>query len=617
MPETLPNSAQPDSAYYENYRRSLIQRHIAKNGRFLTTVMLVEEDTSKSPPNAAFHSIRRYSKEKLFDGEADYTYSAYPVVIHDPALVDTQWYPEADYVVGGGDNPLLHGGLAMATFSLEELLDVSEYSFEYASRLLDYFLDSEITTAGGQPSGFPLRRRQWWHTQKEISKDELCGLLLGMHFFLKAAAKRGDSHQLVRATEYLKRMGRYLKARDYGPAGAWIFQFPFTRVFKFGVGTPYLSGTTFPDNWPLFADEIVGFLASIYSLFSLDFDFRYRPRDLYRDSLEWLPELYEGALDLSILPLLEVDENFFNVAMYLHTMLMIHDNPVKQEVRDNLWSAFRRVFDFFCRTPPIEDALGRGDAMQNAYFGIVAHAFAKTVNRGNEVRDRAKEMYATVIRPSGIWKHDLPLSDLFRSTELDLPGVAQPFMPPFPEGGNPLETAEWHSKIRQEKRGEWFTWEHSDRYKGRGHVFYWDWARTLRDIGTTEEKRGLLTHVSDGATPGLVQAKYYHARPDLGFRVEAAGLDLLFTRVLAAHYGLAPKPELQNDLRFDVVPLDGPPAKGGFVANIRKREVHDYLNRKRQCQIQEIRRQRWFRDLKAAHDEGFDNCARCIGGSKR
>ena len=54
-----------------------------------------------------------------------------------------------------------------------------------------------------------------------------------------------------------------------------------------------------------------------------------------------------------------------------------------------------------------------------------------------------------------------------------------------------------------------------------------------------------------------------------------------------------------------------------------KREVHDLDNEKTgayQCQIDEIIRagnDKPYNTQKAANDDGYDNCAYCIGGSKR
>lgn len=59
-----------------------------------------------------------------------------------------------------------------------------------------------------------------------------------------------------------------------------------------------------------------------------------------------------------------------------------------------------------------------------------------------------------------------------------------------------------------------------------------------------------------------------------------------------------------------------------FLANTSpsKREVHDLDNEKVNCQIDEIigaGNDKPYSTLEAAHRYGFDNCAYCIGGSKR
>jgi hypothetical protein len=49
-------------------------------------------------------------------------------------------------------------------------------------------------------------------------------------------------------------------------------------------------------------------------------------------------------------------------------------------------------------------------------------------------------------------------------------------------------------------------------------------------------------------------------------------------------------------------------------------EVHDLDNEKTNCQIDEIIRaghDKPYTSLASAHADGYDNCAYCIGGSKR
>ncbi len=60
-----------------------------------------------------------------------------------------------------------------------------------------------------------------------------------------------------------------------------------------------------------------------------------------------------------------------------------------------------------------------------------------------------------------------------------------------------------------------------------------------------------------------------------------------------------------------------------YLGNINKKEVHD-LDREDTradgCQIDEIIRaghERPYTSLAAAHTAGYDNCAKCLGGSRR
>lgn len=57
------------------------------------------------------------------------------------------------------------------------------------------------------------------------------------------------------------------------------------------------------------------------------------------------------------------------------------------------------------------------------------------------------------------------------------------------------------------------------------------------------------------------------------------------------------------------------------LGNKNTKEVHDLNNKKPNCQINEIKREHriYFNPdtLDQAHRQGYDNCAWCIGDSKR
>lgn len=56
-----------------------------------------------------------------------------------------------------------------------------------------------------------------------------------------------------------------------------------------------------------------------------------------------------------------------------------------------------------------------------------------------------------------------------------------------------------------------------------------------------------------------------------------------------------------------------------YLGNKNTMEVHDTHNEKGGCQLDEIKpeHKKHFDSLTLAHSEGFDNCAHCIGNSKR
>jgi len=57
-----------------------------------------------------------------------------------------------------------------------------------------------------------------------------------------------------------------------------------------------------------------------------------------------------------------------------------------------------------------------------------------------------------------------------------------------------------------------------------------------------------------------------------------------------------------------------------YLANVNTKEVHDLDNEKTVCQIDEIIRaghDRPYTSLSSAHSAGYDNCAYCLGSSKR
>jgi hypothetical protein len=72
----------------------------------------------------------------------------------------------------------------------------------------------------------------------------------------------------------------------------------------------------------------------------------------------------------------------------------------------------------------------------------------------------------------------------------------------------------------------------------------------------------------------------------------------------------------------DRFPFNGKRYIGNNSPNIKNKEVHDLKNEDTKpngCQIDEIKNVKTFNPdtFEQAHSEGFDPCAKCLGGSKR
>ena len=85
-----------DNEIYTRYRKGLIQRHIANNGRLLEGIWLAEEGSGFSTPQ--WNTIKRNSIERLSDNSL-YQYNAFPLLLPD------EFYnlPRQFYLAGGGE----------------------------------------------------------------------------------------------------------------------------------------------------------------------------------------------------------------------------------------------------------------------------------------------------------------------------------------------------------------------------------------------------------------------------------------------------------------------------------------------------------------------------------
>jgi hypothetical protein len=119
---------------------------------------------------------------------------------------------------GGGDNPILHGGLALAMFSMESLKGVTtQASLLYAHQIYSFLLDSEMP---GRRRGMLLRRNSMGKEAALVSTDEMLGLCIGLLFYVRALDAVGDA---VRAQDVRAFVGRIAECMN--AHGFWVLPF--------------------------------------------------------------------------------------------------------------------------------------------------------------------------------------------------------------------------------------------------------------------------------------------------------------------------------------------------------------------------------------------------------
>lgn len=241
---------------YIEYKKQLIERHVCRNGRFLQDILLDENNN--------------------------------------PVFIDGK-------VVGGGDNQFLYGGILLYAMAKDKRTPKV-----YMHRLVDGL--GTLTTF--------CRRKNHWAPKKELSKDELCGAILGISTYLACFAD-------PKAKNTLSWLATELENNRYKSAGSWVFRFPFASIFKkLGLPATY--------SW-------------------LD-------QKIFNLSMRFLPFAYKAARFLGI------KKNFFNVALFCHCMLMLFETG---EHKKSL-SAFNKLYSSF-----ITDKDGKGNLYLKFIWGLV------------------------------------------------------------------------------------------------------------------------------------------------------------------------------------------------------------------------------------------------------
>ena len=178
----------------------------------------------------------------------------------------------------------------------------------------------------------------------------MCGLVLGLHFYIKACFKLDRMPDRDRAFKLLKRFATYLKRNKYRPGGAWLFEYPFSSIFQshFGGG--------FKPRW--FAKAV--FFTSMWGL----------------------PWVYRLAV------LFKQGRRFYNLAMFLHCSLMLIDTMNVSWLKTTLSGPYK----YF----------SKGDGKGNAYLDFIAWVSSVSGVLGAQ----------SVIEPEGVFTDDLPIVEL-------------------------------------------------------------------------------------------------------------------------------------------------------------------------------------------------------------
>jgi hypothetical protein len=358
--------------YYEVYRSSLIRRHITSNGRLAQKTWL-EDAVSKEPKEEAqFTNNARLSEETPSTGATTRpaTYCALPVFFGNDVLLIR------------GDNPLLEGGLALATFAMEVLHNIdSSNSFRYARMLFSFFLESEVIDGDGNRTGFLTRRESFGQPLRNASTDELSGCLLGLFLFREASIALRDQDTKSQIEALLARMAGFLKQHWYlyvEPSGcttqdgenvtmekekatAFVYMYPFSKLFEYVLGDAFLPEDTAPPPWlSAFVDQtdLLCFLA----MRALSETSGIAPLSLYLTVLEGISPGEEmcGFVDSNGRTI------FYDFSMTCHTVILALLNPAVSDAdKAAVATAATQMLMKIMRFP-------EQPGFDNAYFALTA-----------------------------------------------------------------------------------------------------------------------------------------------------------------------------------------------------------------------------------------------------
>ncbi|MDH5651303.1 MAG: hypothetical protein OEZ39_05465 [Gammaproteobacteria bacterium] len=153
------------------------------------------------------------------------------------------WISPDGVLFGGGENPLLRGGIAMAGFAVEAMSKNDIGSLRYADLIFRYFESSEALLASGEKAGFFFRCDHFYMKSKTLeeigghnfhaSTEEILGLVLGVYYFYIASK---DGTQRARIRGLARRLGQNLKENGFlliGPGVNPVIQKGFSGIYLY------------------------------------------------------------------------------------------------------------------------------------------------------------------------------------------------------------------------------------------------------------------------------------------------------------------------------------------------------------------------------------------------
>ena len=549
-------------ALYSIYRKGLITRHIARNGRLMETIGLksidnVSPESWKKRGNSIFVTYpdgseqrinmnnARYSVENIPGGTGSKPHLWVPLL----APVKKPGYSQEIYHVisEDGDNPLYYGGMALATLSLEKIHGVSKNSIHYARRLVEFFLKSEMNGR----NGYMIRKARPFNSGRNrngeriiqgASAEELLGTMLGLMYYLKAEDPKYPLYHQAAA----------LRDRILSKISRGTIDDHYEHPFMLSNNDPHYRVKHF--EFPMYASKGV-----------------YHP-----GTLDIMEQLYISTLTLGSGTTRPesggtIDSNFFDHAMFLTSMILVLDGNLREDKKEWFAEVFMRDVIKASKTAgPDISAL-----QNNAYMAVVAQLVNKYLNDSRDswrISTKLSDIWGgygsndwkkwinmrndevdIIFKPNSgnallRWQHNLPLINIS-------------------DGDTSSTSRIWKNHNPQKNIGDWFTWvRRNPHYRNSTWVWKKGMPGWLSFAASAWAEAGPSLNESEyqNSTAKKYNAEGYHekeleAKGHRDNQVEGAGLGLLFLRMLLTQINPEryPAPMLTEDKWYQTLPFNG------------------------------------------------------------